>query len=96
MTFKSLGGRFDLFIFYGPTFDEVIQQYQEVVGRPKPMPLWAHGFFSKSYAYQDSAKALKAIKDYKEMLLPLQGLALPLDNQNEYFTPDPNVVVDIR
>lgn len=62
LTFRTLGGGvFDFYIFYGPTFMEVIKQYQEVIGRPKAMPLWAHGLMSKSYAYKYPDLALLAI-----------------------------------
>lgn len=66
ITFRVNGpGPLEFFIFYGPTFDQVVRQYQDVVGRPKVLPLWAHGFFSMSPAYKDSKLALEAIEGYK-------------------------------
>ena len=51
LSYKSLGGgNFELFIFYGPTYMDVIRQYQEVIGHPKMMPLWGHGLMTKSFA----------------------------------------------
>jgi alpha-glucosidase (family GH31 glycosyl hydrolase) len=60
------------------------------------MPLWAHGLMTKSFAYKDTKLALEAIKNYKEMEMPLQSLILPLDYFNEHFTPDATVVTAIR
>ena len=75
---------------------DVIRQYQEVIGHPKMMPLWAHGLMTKSFAYKNTDLALQAIKKYKEMDMPLQSLILPLDYFNEHFTPDATVVTAIR
>lgn len=57
----------------------------EVVGRPKTVPLWAHGFFAKSAAYNTSDSALAAVKSFKDVGFPLSGLVLPLSYKNEYF-----------
>ena len=59
---RTMGGALDMFIFYGPTYLDVVRQYQEIVGRPQMMPLWAHGLFAKSPAYSNSSLALEAIK----------------------------------
>ena len=62
LSYKSLGGGYlDFFLFYGPSYLDVIKQYQEVIGHPKMMPLWAHGLMSRSFAYKDTNLALDAI-----------------------------------
>ena len=72
MVYKSLGnGNLEFYLFFGPDFNDVIKQYQEVIGRPKMMPLWAHGFMSRSPAYKNTDFALETIEKYKEMGLPL-------------------------
>jgi alpha-glucosidase (family GH31 glycosyl hydrolase) len=65
LCFRATAGIMDFFVFYGPSFDQVVRQYQDLVGRPKMLPLWAHGFFSKSNAYKDSRLALEAIDGYQ-------------------------------
>jgi len=62
LTYKSLGGGpLDFYLFYGPSYLDVIKQYQEVIGHPKMMPLWAHGLMSRSPLYKKSDKAIEAV-----------------------------------
>lgn len=44
LSFRALGGLLDLFVFLGPRPEEVLRQYQAVVGRPAMPPYWALGF----------------------------------------------------
>lgn len=97
LNYKSLGsGNLEMYIFYGPDFLDVIKQYQEMMGRPKMMPLFAHGFMSRSFAYKDSNLAIETVEKYKDMGMPVQSLILPLDYFNAYLTPDNKYVTDIR
>jgi alpha-glucosidase (family GH31 glycosyl hydrolase) len=38
---RTTGGSLDFFIFYGPTYSDVIRQYQEITGKPQMLPAWA-------------------------------------------------------
>jgi alpha-glucosidase (family GH31 glycosyl hydrolase) len=38
-----IGGLVDLYIFTGPTPEDVMRQYQEVIGTPAMPPFWALG-----------------------------------------------------
>jgi alpha-glucosidase (family GH31 glycosyl hydrolase) len=44
LDFKVIGGVIDLFVFTGPTPEETIQQYQEVIGKPILPSYWSLGF----------------------------------------------------
>lgn len=65
LTYRVAGGALDFLIFYGPSYDQVIRQYHDAIGKPKMMSLHGHGFFSSSLAYNTPAKALEAIQGYK-------------------------------
>ncbi len=59
LTYRTIGGILDFYIFTGPTPDLVIQQYTEVIGKPFMPPYWALGFHLCRYGYH-SAENLKA------------------------------------
>lgn len=38
------GGEMDFYIFYGPSFKQIVNRYTELTGRPALLPRWAFGF----------------------------------------------------
>jgi alpha-glucosidase (family GH31 glycosyl hydrolase) len=52
VTFRTLGGLLDFFIFLGPSPQKVIQQYTEVVGKPHMPPYWGLGFHLCRYVFR--------------------------------------------
>lgn len=59
LTYRTLGGILDLFFFAGPRPEDVIRQYQTVIGNPYMPPYWALGFQLCRYGYNtlDNMKA---------------------------------------
>ena len=59
LTYRTLGGILDLFVFAGPRPEDVIRQYQMVIGKPYMPPYWALGFQLCRYGYNtlDNMKA---------------------------------------
>ncbi|UJR37339.1 hypothetical protein I4U23_030047 [Adineta vaga] len=51
LTYTTIGGIIDLYIFTGPTVQDVIEQYWDIVGKPTMPPFWSLGFHLSRYGY---------------------------------------------
>lgn len=62
LTYRTIGGILDFYIFLGPSPEQVIQQYTSVIGHPYLPPYWSLGFQLCQYGY-NSLEAMKAAVD---------------------------------
>ncbi|KAL9985311.1 hypothetical protein ACROYT_G007700 [Oculina patagonica] len=51
ITYRTIGGILDFYVFLGPTPDLVVQQFTAVVGRPYMPPYWGLGFHLCRWGY---------------------------------------------
>ncbi|XP_046829832.1 lysosomal alpha-glucosidase-like [Vespa crabro] len=51
ITFRSIGGIFDMYFFLGPTPQDVAREYSQIVGKPFLPPYWSLGFHLCRFGY---------------------------------------------
>ncbi|CAH1800510.1 unnamed protein product, partial [Owenia fusiformis] len=74
LIFRTIGGVLDLYIFLGPSPENVIQQYTTAIGLPFMPPYWSLGFQLSRYGY-DSITTMRATVDR------IKAYNIPLDVQ---------------
>ncbi|XP_028967664.1 lysosomal alpha-glucosidase [Galendromus occidentalis] len=52
ITYRPVGGILDFFLFVGPSPANVVEQYQQMIGKPKMIPYWSLGFHLCRFGYK--------------------------------------------
>jgi alpha-glucosidase (family GH31 glycosyl hydrolase) len=68
-----VGGMLDVFFLAGPTLEEVVQQYQSLVGRPAMPPAWALGFHQCRWGYRSVDELSSVVQVRHSLHLSLQN-----------------------
>ncbi|VFV36808.1 sucrase-intestinal, partial [Lynx pardinus] len=74
VTYRVIGGILDFYIFLGDTPKQVVQQYQELVGRPAMPVYWSLGFQLSRWNY-------KSLDVVKEVVKRNRDAGIPFDTQ---------------
>jgi len=74
LTYRTIGGGLDFFVFLGPKPESVIDQYTQLIGRPMIPPYWALGFQISRYGYNST-------EDIKEVVDRTKKAGIPQDIQ---------------
>ncbi|XP_076463036.1 putative maltase-glucoamylase 2 [Babylonia areolata] len=91
LTWRTIGGVLDLFLFMGPSPENVVQQYTQLIGRPMMPPYWALGFQLCRYGYNSLANLQRAVNDTLKYNIPLDVQYGDIDHYDDrkVFTIDP-------
>ena len=84
LKYQVIGGVLDLYIFNGPTPEQVIQQYTHVVGRPTMMPYWSLGFHNCRWGYSNLQEVKEVVANYSSAGIPLETQWVDIDHMEEY------------
>ncbi|XP_028045016.1 lysosomal alpha-glucosidase isoform X2 [Monomorium pharaonis] len=74
ITFRTIGGIFDIYFFLGPTPAEVVRQYSEIVGKPFMPPYWSLGFHLCRFGYG-------SLENTKAVWNRTRAAGIPFDTQ---------------
>lgn len=74
VTYRIIGGILDFYIFLGDTPEQVVQQYQELIGRPAMPAYWSLGFQLSRWDY-------KSLDVVKEVVQRNREAGIPFDTQ---------------
>ena len=64
VTYRTIGGILDIYMFAADTADNIIMKYNELVGKPSLPPFWALGFHQCSWAYTKTEDLKNVVSNY--------------------------------
>lgn len=91
ITWRTIGGIFDLFIFVGPEPQQVVRQYIKLIGLPLIPPYWSLGFHLCRWGYNNISNTIKTLQRNVDAGIPIDVQWIDIDamhNGND-FTYDP-------
>ncbi|XP_034043234.1 lysosomal alpha-glucosidase [Thalassophryne amazonica] len=105
VTWRTIGGILDFYIFLGPDPGSVIEQYVEVIGYPAMPIYWALGYHLCRWGYDSSSATWEVVKNMRRYEIPQdvqwndvdymdQFLDFTLDSTN--FSSLPDLVKDLH
>jgi alpha-glucosidase len=94
--FGALYGELDYYFLAGNDTAEVLDQYTTLTGRAALVPMWVLGYHQGCYGYFSEATVVAAAEAYRNARIPLDGMHIDVDFQNNYrtFTASPEKFPD--
>ncbi len=84
--FGTRFGDLDYYVFLGEDPKNILDSFTAFIGRPELKPRYALGYHQGCYGYECAADLKWAVEKYREYRIPLDGLAVDVDLQNNYRT----------
>jgi alpha-glucosidase (family GH31 glycosyl hydrolase) len=82
LTFITIGGVIDYYIYMGPTPADVIRQHTEVVGRSQFPQYWTLGFHLCRWRYDSSDKLKQVIRRNRAARIPYDTQWVDIDHMD--------------
>ncbi|XP_047222103.1 lysosomal alpha-glucosidase [Girardinichthys multiradiatus] len=100
LTWRTIGGILDFYVFLGPDPGSVIEQYVDVIGHPAMPIYWALGYHLCRWGYRTSNATWEVVKNMRNNGIPqdVQWNDIDYMDQAKDFTFDPtnfNTLPDI-
>ncbi|KAK2959203.1 putative Lysosomal alpha-glucosidase [Blattamonas nauphoetae] len=91
LTYRSMGGKLDIYIFMGPTQKDVMTQYTDLIGRPCLVPSWSMGFHHCRWGYRSLTEVETRYEDHKKAGIPVDCMWFDIDYMDNFkiFTTNP-------
>uniref|UniRef100_A0A8C7XW10 alpha-glucosidase n=1 Tax=Oryzias sinensis TaxID=183150 RepID=A0A8C7XW10_9TELE len=82
VTYRTIGGILDFFIFFGETPEQVVQEF-ELIGRPVIPPYWSLGFQLSRWNYGSLSEVKKTVERNRAVGLPYDIQYTDIDYMEE-------------
>ncbi|XP_036301753.1 sucrase-isomaltase, intestinal [Pipistrellus kuhlii] len=79
ITYRITGGILDFYIFLGDTPEQVVQQYQELIGRPAMPAYWSLGFQLSKWNYTSLDVLKEVVRRNREAGIPYDTQVTDID-----------------
>ncbi|KAF4949869.1 hypothetical protein FSARC_13371 [Fusarium sarcochroum] len=70
----------------GDSMQELISSYASIVGKPRLKPRYVLGYHQACYGYDDQESVLESVNEYRKAGIPLDGMHIDVDMQDDYRT----------
>ncbi|XP_022236445.1 lysosomal alpha-glucosidase-like, partial [Limulus polyphemus] len=92
ITFRTIGGILDFFVFLGPTPEDVVRQYMQVIGFPMFPPYWSLGYQLSRWGYNNLSEVTDVSQRTIDAGIPYDVQFFDIDYMEEKkdFTLDEN------
>ncbi|KAF7223565.1 lysosomal alpha-glucosidase [Nothobranchius furzeri] len=91
LTWRTIGGILDFYVFLGPDPGSVVEQYVDVIGRPAMPIYWALGYHLCRWGYNSSDSTWEVVKSLRNYGIPHDTQWNDIDYMDQFkdFTFDP-------
>ena len=101
-SFGASGGELNYYFFYGPSPEQIVSRYTELVGRMHLPPLWSLGYQQCRWSYAPEARVREIAQNFRTRKIPADVIYLDIDYMEGYriFTwshekfPHPKKMID--